>query len=324
MAREHGRIFTSIWSDPDWRKLTTRAQHLYLTLLSAPSLSYCGVADWRPKRMLQLADGWTLEGLDAGSAELVDRLYIVVDEGSEEVLVRSFIRNDGLMKQRHMGVSMAKAHSAVASNTLREVIVHELIRLRADMPDLKGWASEMVQKLLTQPSVDPATYPLGHTPIHPVIDPAIDPPIQYESHPPIQPPRQPPSTPSPSPSPSPYSNSGYVSTEGHQRASIGPEPPPRCPKHINEPAVGSCGACGDYRRANAEWHRRDEERAASVKATRRAVIDNCEFCDGQGNRIEPGELWELDLPVVKCDHVKPLSIEDWRTLDRTPAEADHA
>lgn len=35
-------------------------------------------------------------------------------------------------------------------------------------------------------------------------------------------------------------------------ADIGP-PPSRCPKHLNRPADGACGPCGDWRRHREEW-----------------------------------------------------------------------
>ena len=308
MARDHGRIFTSIWSDEDFRQLTPGAQHVYLMLTTSPSLSYCGVADWRPRRLLPLARDWNPDCFWASVAELVQRLYIVVDEDTEEVLVRSFIRNDGLMKQRHMGVSMAKAHSAVASNVLRGVIVHELIRLHGDEPELKGWGSDAVRRLLEQTPINPATYPLGDGAVHapnkgddqppndPPVQPSIHPPIQYESRPPIDPPSQPPSTPSPSPSPSPSPDRGYVSTEG-DRARI-TEPTPFCSSHPGG-TTANCHACGEARRSHAAWMAQQQREAAlklSTEARERAelraqAITECGMCDDDG--YENGAL---------CDH----------------------
>ena len=48
MARDHARIQTAIWNDPDWRKLDQGAQHLYWMLASSPDLSYCGRLDYIP------------------------------------------------------------------------------------------------------------------------------------------------------------------------------------------------------------------------------------------------------------------------------------
>jgi hypothetical protein len=44
---------------------------------------------------------------------------------------------------------------------LRRVIVHELMRLREDQPELRGWSVEKAAELLAKPSLDPTTYPFG-------------------------------------------------------------------------------------------------------------------------------------------------------------------
>lgn len=160
MAREFAQIKLAIWADDDWRDLSPLARYLYLTLLTNPTLSHCGVADWRPARIGAL-NGMDIDDIDTSAVELVCALYLVIDEDSEEVLIRSFVRNDGLMKQPKMAVAMASAHAAVASKEIRGVIVHELKRLREDFPDLHGWGAERATDLLGMRSVDPSTYPLG-------------------------------------------------------------------------------------------------------------------------------------------------------------------
>lgn len=160
MAREYAQIKLSVWADDDWRTLSPLARYLYLTLLTSPTLNHCGVADWRPARIAAL-NGMSPEDVEAAGSELVAALYLVIDDESEEVLIRSFVRNDGLMKQPKMAVAMASAHAATASQTIRGVIVHELQRLREDYPDLSGWGSERASELLGLRSVDPSQYPLG-------------------------------------------------------------------------------------------------------------------------------------------------------------------
>jgi hypothetical protein len=157
VAREHAQLRLAMWSDDDFRDLTPAAQHLYMLLLTSPSLSYCGVADWRPRRIAALARGWTVAHVEAAAKELSGRLFIVVDEDTEEVLVRSFVRNDGVMLRDRMATAMAKAHAAVASSVLRGVIVHELVRLREAQPDLGGWGSDRAVEVLGKASVDPST-----------------------------------------------------------------------------------------------------------------------------------------------------------------------
>lgn len=161
MAREFAQTKLTIWTDEDFLDLSPAAQHLYFVLKTSPSLSYAGVADWRPNRVVAKARGWTLDQLEAAADELIEGRFIVVDEDTEEVLVRSFVRHDGLMKQPKMATAMASALSMVASRTLRGVVVHELRRLRDAEPDLKGWTSDKASELLNKASVDSSTYPLG-------------------------------------------------------------------------------------------------------------------------------------------------------------------
>lgn len=160
MAREYAQIKLAIWADDDWRDLSPGARYLYLTLLTSPTLTHCGTADWRPARIAAL-NGMSVADIERAGGEMVASLHLLIDEDSEEVLIRSFVRNDGLMKQPKMATAMATAHAGVASQALRGVIVHELNRLREDRPDLSGWHSERATELLGLRSVDPSTYPLG-------------------------------------------------------------------------------------------------------------------------------------------------------------------
>ncbi len=163
MAREFAQIKLSIWADDDWRDLSPDARYLYMTLLTSPTLTHCGTADWRPARIGGL-NGQSVATINEAGAELVEALYLVIDEDTEEVLIRSFIRNDGLMKQPRMAVSMANAHSGVSSRPIRGVLVHELIRLRNDFPDLGGWEKEKATDLLQMEPIDPDSFPLGSGP----------------------------------------------------------------------------------------------------------------------------------------------------------------
>lgn len=174
MAREYANIRLSVWDDDDFRDLPGDAQHLYFILLTSPTLSYCGVADWRPGRIAGLISDWDTTRVITAASTLFDRLYVLVDVETEEALVRSFVRHDGLMGKPRLAVSMVNAHRAVASRTLRGVVVHELARLRADQPDLKGWQGPtggvgVAVGLSEREGIDPATLPNPF--------PAVSPPV---------------------------------------------------------------------------------------------------------------------------------------------------
>lgn len=154
MAREYARVKVSIWADADFRLLSTDAQHLYFVLLSSPTMTLCGVADWRPNRLSALTGSKSAEDVRSAAKELVERGYIVTDEDTEEVLVRSFVRHDGLIKTPNIAAAMRKDYAGVASANLRGVIVHELRRLHDDDPGMKGWAT--ASELLSDPSINPS------------------------------------------------------------------------------------------------------------------------------------------------------------------------
>lgn len=161
MARKFAQVKLTIWGDDDFRALSPLEQHLYFVVMTAPSMTHCGVADWRPGRIVAHARGWTVGELQVAAGGLIGQMYLLVDESTEEVLLRSFVRHDELMKQPKMAVAVCRAHDSVASPVLRGVIVHELLRLREEDPELSCWASEKVAETLAKRSVDPSTYPLG-------------------------------------------------------------------------------------------------------------------------------------------------------------------
>lgn len=167
MARDRANINTGIWNDADYRHLSPAAQWLYFLLMTHPTLTYVGVADWRPKRITPFAAGLTAGFIEDAAAELSAGRYIVIDEDTEEVLVRSFVKHDGILKQPRLAVSMANAYAQTASNSIRGVVVHELRKQREAHPEYACWADKRVADILSQPSVSPNDLPTvgdGFTP----------------------------------------------------------------------------------------------------------------------------------------------------------------
>lgn len=187
MARDHARVRLDIWTDDDFRALPSTSQWLYFHLISSPSLTFCGVADWRPARIAAVTAELTGYDVEAFAVDLEEcskrEPFIVVDRASEEVLVRSFIKHDQLMKQPNMATAMVKAHASTASAILRAVIIDQLVRLRDSEPNLLGWAklpggllrkapmsaTEAIALLPPNPSFNPS--------IHPSDDPSAKDPL---------------------------------------------------------------------------------------------------------------------------------------------------
>lgn len=155
MAREYAQLRHDIWSDDEWRDLTVPAQHLYMVILSDGDLSYCGVTDWHPGKLSQRSGENTGRDTLLAAAELSERFFLVIDEETEEVLIRSYLRHDPLMRNPRLAVTMAKDFGRIASNKIRAVVVHELARLKKEEPDLGAWEKPQVKTVLRQKAVNP-------------------------------------------------------------------------------------------------------------------------------------------------------------------------
>lgn len=152
MARDHGRIKWAIWSDGDFRKLKGEEQRLFLLALTQPGLSYAGVVPFTLRRWQQLASDSTPAKLRKAVKALCEARYVVVDEDSEELLIRSFVRNDGLLDSPNIVRAFVTDFSAICSPLLRAVVVCEVWRLSSEYPRLgndRSW-SEVLEPWLAE------------------------------------------------------------------------------------------------------------------------------------------------------------------------------
>lgn len=249
MARKFARVNVMIWSDDDFRDLPAPAQHLYFALWTHPSLSYCGVVDWRPGKLAALSAGWSKDDVERAAECLEARLFIVIDHESEECLIRSWAKHDGLLKEPRMAVSFANAYATVGSRELQGVIVHEAHRLREAEPSLPGWSKPQVIDLLTKRAVDPALRPTPEDPFGPGFD-LVSPGFGVglaQSRSGVSVP------PTPSPTPTPYSSS------------ITPTP------HGKRPTADSTGF-DDFWAAYPKRADKGHARTAWAKAVRKADV----------------------------------------------------
>lgn len=158
MPREKAAINVDIWGDADFRNLTPHAQSLYFKLMSHPKLDYCGVVEFHPGRLAALSREQSATDVMIAAQELSQAFYCVFDQTTEEVMVRGFLRHDGVLLQPRLAVSAAKAYAAIASNKIRAVVVHEIQRFKRENPDLAAWEKPQMKNLLRQEAV-----PVTHT-----------------------------------------------------------------------------------------------------------------------------------------------------------------
>lgn len=129
MARDHARVMTRIWNDPDFRALTGAEQRAYLVVLSEQALSYAGVAPLTVRRWSQQATDTPERVLRKNLDRLHDTRFLVIDHESEEVLVRSFMRQDRVMRLPNVAKAARAAYEGVQSQVLRAHILIEVHRI---------------------------------------------------------------------------------------------------------------------------------------------------------------------------------------------------
>ncbi|MGH6979154.1 MAG: hypothetical protein ACRED4_07670 [Brevundimonas sp.] len=139
MPRDHARIKTARAHDLDWRDLTQEAQWTYDAIVTQEGLSHAGVIDYRPGRIAALAKNGTVRKVETAVKTLEDARFVVVDRLTEELLVRSFVRHDGVFDRANMGKAVGRAFAKVVSTTVRQALIAEMARHYRDNPGLAGW-----------------------------------------------------------------------------------------------------------------------------------------------------------------------------------------
>jgi hypothetical protein len=156
----HARFLCRIWDDQDWVALSPRGQWFYMLLTSQASLNRAGVTALTAKRWKRLASGPQVEQQIAlAMKELEDARFVVVDQDTEELLVRSYMRNDGIAKQPNVLKAACRQALEVLSPKLRAVLEVELRRL--DTPTNEGAekALEAAIRGLANGSRNPSPHP---------------------------------------------------------------------------------------------------------------------------------------------------------------------
>jgi hypothetical protein len=138
VARSYGKVYLRIWADQDWCALDMEAQHLYLLLLSQPSINLAGVIPVQVRRWASRVADWKPEQVENALGRLAEGGFVVVDLDTEECLVRSLIRNDEYYRAPGALKSILETAEATQSAELRQALADELGRL----PALEGKTAE--------------------------------------------------------------------------------------------------------------------------------------------------------------------------------------
>lgn len=133
-GRTHGKVYVTVWGDPAYRKLPMDAQWLYEHLVSQPDLSLAGVLPLSPRRWSKASADADLPRMTAALHALEVDAFVVVDEDTEEILVRSFARRETQWTNHKMVSGFLSALDKVHSPVLVNALVRELGRVPG-LPD---------------------------------------------------------------------------------------------------------------------------------------------------------------------------------------------
>jgi hypothetical protein len=154
VANAAGFIQESIWRDGHWRKLSRTAQALYMQLLSQKELDCAGILPLQPNKWAKGCDGLTAAQVWQDLEELQDHRFVFYDVDTDELLIRTYVRNSNVVKIPNMRRSAKRAALLVGSAVMRKVLAEEL--LAAGHEDF----AEIVPQLdpsLTVPETVPVT-----------------------------------------------------------------------------------------------------------------------------------------------------------------------
>lgn len=135
MARTYAKWLTSVTSDEHFLAMSMSAKFLYSMLVAMPKLSSAGSIDYRPRRWCELDATFTPDAIRDAVDELAANRYLHVDEETEEVLLRSFIRIDGGFKNTNMRKAIQSAIDTIESERLRAIATVELARATGQVTD---------------------------------------------------------------------------------------------------------------------------------------------------------------------------------------------
>lgn len=161
MARSEARIHTAIWSDLDFLRLGPGAQRMFLFLISQPDMTHAGVLALRERRWSRTAAELDVATVEAELEELREARFVVVDEDTEELLVRSFMRHDGVHRQPNVLRAAVRAIGEVTSLAILAALVPEIERMAATEGLPEASAGILADILGTLRRTLPGTLPEG-------------------------------------------------------------------------------------------------------------------------------------------------------------------
>lgn len=275
MANSAGMLKESIWRDKDFRALPRTAQATYAQLISQKELDRAGMLPLQISKWVKGCDEMTETSLRDDLKILEARRFIFIDEDTDELFIRSYMRHSEVTKYPQYLKAALRCAGMVGSEFLRAELAAELRKLR------RADASKLADELNPSGTVPEPSRHGAETVPEPCPNPS--------------------GTVNPSgtlPEPSGVGERvGVVTSVGgsvggaraHEattdQTAATPDPneppPPHCPKHPGG-TDRPCRACGDARERAEAWER---DRRADAEVRRQAFLaelDACPDCDIHG------------------------------------------
>lgn len=152
-SRPFAKLYRAVWRDPEFIGLDGGPQHLFFLLLTQPNITLAGTLPLQYTRWSRLTHGSTPETLRADIAVLAERCFVVVDEDTEELLVRTLMKNDTLWnKSPKTQLGVLRHCLQITSPLIRSALADEVERclsmfVSTESADVKVQAREAVTEL---------------------------------------------------------------------------------------------------------------------------------------------------------------------------------
>jgi hypothetical protein len=140
MARSEARLLFSVWEGLS--EISDSAKLAYFAVLTDSSLTQCGAGPLRPSK-------WCKNLREPVLSELDEHRKIFVDHDTEEVLIRTFVRRDGVAKMPNVLRAALKSATMIESLRLRKELAVELRTLHDERaPEAEGLLREVLDECL--------------------------------------------------------------------------------------------------------------------------------------------------------------------------------
>jgi hypothetical protein len=151
---EYGKLLSRIWADPQFVALDARPQQVFCLLISYSTRNLAGILPLTLKRWVKCTADAVIDNLTQALIVLAANNFIIVDWDTEEVLIRTFIRNDEVYRQPNLMKAALRFALQVESEAIRWVLHDELNRLpeHKDSDKTEMTANMLVAGLTRTPS----------------------------------------------------------------------------------------------------------------------------------------------------------------------------